>query len=235
VNFARYRAAVEDSEQDKNGVTIVGDFDFGFIPPDDAAGKKVSATITTTQPISHSVLLSVRLASSQGLASTRSSCVLLFHSICYDSNAAYRFSVTLAGTGSKIEMGKPLRLAVALTEIHIGRYVDRAEFLFQDTQLKQRFMITRSLRAIVGNFAEHQALAPKTPYIPRERTTRKPIRDVVEGVRPPALNAMPYVGKLPMATIPSNLSSVLDSSKVTANLAPMIKRRFMPSTLNTET
>ena len=89
VGFARYRAAIEDSEKDKNGVSINGDFDFGFIPPDggggDDAGKKVSATIETTQPVSHSVLLSIRLASSQGLGARRSACVLffffLFHSI----------------------------------------------------------------------------------------------------------------------------------------------------------
>jgi helicase MOV-10 len=141
----------------------------------------------------------------------------------------------MTGSDRKIRMGKPLNLSVALAESHIGRYEDRVEFLFEDTQLNQRFMITRSLRAIVGSAAEHQALAPKSPYIPRERTARKPIRDVVEGVRPPALNAIPYVGKLPRATIPEGLSSVLASSRVAANLAPLVKRRFMPSTLNGDT
>jgi len=81
VNFARYRAAIEDSEKDKNGVSINGDFDFGFVPPHDAAGKKMAATISTMHPISHSVLLSVRLASSQGLTSKRSACVPLYQSI----------------------------------------------------------------------------------------------------------------------------------------------------------
>ena len=84
VKYARYRAAIEDSQKDKNGVTINGDFDFGFVPPHDAAaGRMVSATITTTQPISHSVLLSIRLASSQGLASSRSAYVLLLHSVIF--------------------------------------------------------------------------------------------------------------------------------------------------------
>lgn len=143
--------------------------------------------------------------------------------------------MVLQGSERKIVITKPLCFTVELTERYIGRYEDRAEFLFEDTQLKTQFLITRSLRGIVGNSAEHQALAPTTPYVPRERTTRKPIQDVVEGVRPPALKSMPYVGKLPMSTIPSNLSSILSSSRVAAKLAPMVKMRFMPSTLNVDT
>jgi helicase MOV-10 len=61
------------------------------------------------------------------------------------------------------------------------------------------------------------------------------MQDVVEGVRPPEMNAMPYVGKLPKATIPSHLASVLSSSRVAAKVAPMIKRHFMPSALNADT
>ena len=147
----------------------------------------------------------------------------------------YRFSVVLLPGERKIRMNKPLTFEVALMEKHIGRYEDRAEFLFEDTQLNKQFLITRSLRAIIGDSAEHQALAPKTPYVPRERTTRKPIRDVVEGIRPPALRSIPSVGKLPMATIPSNLSAILSSPSVAAKVAPMIKGRFMPCTLDVDT
>jgi helicase MOV-10 len=83
VTFARYRAAIEDSEKAKNGLAIDGDLDFGFVPPHDTvAGRKIFATITTTQPISHSVLLSIRLASSQGLGSKRSAAYVLLHQKC---------------------------------------------------------------------------------------------------------------------------------------------------------
>jgi len=141
----------------------------------------------------------------------------------------------MPGSERKIVMTKPLSFTVEMTERYIGRYEDRAEFLFEDTQLKAQFLITRTLRGIVGNSAEHQALAPKTPYVPRERTARKPIQDVVEGVRPPALKSIPYVGKLTRATIPSNLSSILSSSRVAAELVPIVKERFMPSVLNVDT
>jgi helicase MOV-10 len=65
-NYVKYRSAVEDAEKDKNGVAIIGAFDLGFVEPDVAkAGKKVSASITTTQ-LSHTKLVKIQLASSLG-------------------------------------------------------------------------------------------------------------------------------------------------------------------------
>lgn len=66
-NYVRYRSAVDNAEKDKNGISIVGKFDFGFIDPEIAkAGKKVLASITATQPVCHSTLAKIQLASSFG-------------------------------------------------------------------------------------------------------------------------------------------------------------------------
>jgi hypothetical protein len=45
---------------------------------------------------------------------------------------------------------------------------------------KKKFIITRALKAIVGNKGEHEELQPKTPYIPRSTSKGSPIHEVVE-------------------------------------------------------
>lgn len=65
--FTRYRNAVEESETDKNGISIAGHFDFDLIESAAAAaGVRNMATITTSLPNSNCVLQDFRLASSQG-------------------------------------------------------------------------------------------------------------------------------------------------------------------------
>ena len=68
--YVKYRAVAAESEKDKNGLVIDGDFDFGFVDPEAAAnGYKASATVKTSDPFSRSSLVEIRLASSQGVFS----------------------------------------------------------------------------------------------------------------------------------------------------------------------
>jgi helicase MOV-10 len=139
------------------------------------------------------------------------------------------------GPNRTVSYGNPLRLKVTFRQPHIGRYQDRAEFLFEDLQLNKRFLISRTLRAIVGSKADHQLLQPKAPYVPRERLTRQPEVTVVEGVDPPSLKAVPYVFKLPTADIPKPLLSTLSSSGTFSEGIKRVKHVFLPSTLNSDT
>ena len=109
------------------------------------------------------------------------------------------------------------------------------ELLFEDTQLKKQFIISRTLKAIVGNKTNHEALKPKSPYIPRPRTTRQPGKKIVEGVAPPALDAIPYVGRLPRAEITKPLLSILSGSETVAQQISHIRRVFIPPSLNSDT
>lgn len=131
----------------------------------------------------------------------------------------------------------PIQLAIGFKQPHIGRYEDRLELVFEDTQLGKRFFITRTLKTIVGNKAEHEALQPKAPYIPRTRSTRTTIadQDVVEGVKPPALNAIRYVVLLPQAKIPTHMHNILASSETTAKVTATVRKVFMPQVLNSDT
>jgi len=134
-----------------------------------------------------------------------------------------------------VSYGKPIQLNVTFQQSYIGRYEDRAEFLFEDLQLKKRFLISRTLRAIVGNKADHQLLRPKAPYVPRERVARQPEVTVVEGVDPPSLKVIPYVFKLPKANIPKSLLSTLSSCGSFSEGIKRVKNVFLPSSLDSDT
>lgn len=65
--FTRYKSAIEEAETDKNGVSVEGEFDFGFIEPSEAThGVKRTATVSTSVPRCKCVVTGIRLASSQG-------------------------------------------------------------------------------------------------------------------------------------------------------------------------
>ena len=146
----------------------------------------------------------------------------------------FRFSVAFDSTSRTITFGKPLLFKVTLRQKHIGRCEDRLEIVFEDVQLRKRFVIARALRAIVGSKADHELLKPKAPYVPRNRTTRQPETQVVEGVLPPSLKAIPYVVSLPHANIPGPLSSALSTSS-SSDIISRIRRVFLPLVLDSET
>ena len=112
---------------------------------------------------------------------------------------------------------------------YIGRYQDRLELIFEDQQLKKKFIITRALKATVGKKDEHEALQPISPFNPRSMSKRIPILKIVEGIKPPSNSAIPYVRKLPKANIPTRLEETILSSKDSvAKLTARVKSVFMP-------
>ncbi|KAJ3508690.1 hypothetical protein NLJ89_g5619 [Agrocybe chaxingu] len=214
--FTRYRSAVEEAEADKHDVFITGNFNLDILDPAVAGlGVESTVTIRTSLPHSKCALVDAKLASSQGTRLRVSG-----------------FRVTLSGTSRNVTSSRPLTLTLVFKQPFVGRYEDRVEFRFEDTQLRKRFVISRTLKAIVGNKAEHEALQPRTPYVPRSRTARKAIAEIIEGVRPPALNAIPYVGRLPKADIPTQLQGILSGSESTSRLISHVRRVFLPEALN---
>jgi helicase MOV-10 len=106
--------------------------------------------------------------------------------------------------------------------------------VFEDAQVNKRFVITRGLSAIIGNKEEYERLKPTAPYIPRPRTLREPEKSVVEGERPPAMGAVPYVVPLPKADIPARLAAALGTGSVKQILKD-VKSIFLPKEFNSET
>lgn len=118
--------------------------------------------------------------------------------------------------------------SVTFRQPYLGRYEDRLECLFEDVQLRRHFIITRKLGAIVGSKADHDVHKPRAPFVPRERATRQLEKHVVEGVLPPALKAIPYIGRLPEAEIPQTLSTALSLGSF-AEVLNRVRRVYVPS------
>jgi helicase MOV-10 len=147
----------------------------------------------------------------------------------------FSFSLEAVTYNESISSTEPRSLTYGFEQKHIGRYEDRLELVFEDTQLKKRFVISRLLRAIVGNQAEHEALRPIAPYVPRKRTTRTPESQVVPGVPPPSSTAIPYVSRLPFADIPVNLSNLLTDSQSSEKKLADIKRLYLSGLFSSQT
>lgn len=129
----------------------------------------------------------------------------------------------------------PIKLVITLRQSHIGRYEDRLELTFRDTQLRKTFVITRTLKAIIGSRADHEALRPRAPYVPRPRSARYDIKDIVGGVQPPALKAIRYVGSLPKAVIPPRLKALLSGSEGKKAVLKNLNDLFIPKDFNSKT
>ncbi|KAJ7484319.1 P-loop containing nucleoside triphosphate hydrolase protein [Mycena latifolia] len=215
--FISFRAALDEAEKDKHGVSVSGDFDFGVIDgPAAKSGVVVRPTIYNATPSSKVVLVSITLASDKGIR-TQSP-----------------FSVTLHGPNRMIGSNTTYTFTVTVRQDHNGRAEDRLEILFEDSQLKKRFVIARILRVIVGDRADHESLRPIAPYVPRKRTTRQPETNVVEGVLPPALKAVPYIAPLPKAPIPNNLAAALSTGS-TPTIVANLRRLYLPPILDSNT
>ncbi|KAG5651196.1 hypothetical protein H0H81_009525 [Sphagnurus paluster] len=213
--FASFKVALDEAEKDKHGIVITGDFDFGITDPATATtGKVLGGTIKTNNPTTRITLVEVKLASARGINPGRSS---------YEVNVS---------KGRKDITTVPLDFSIIFRQRYAGRCQDRAEFVFEDNQLRRRFVIVRQLEGIVGNKKDHKRLRPVAPYVPRPKSGRQAELSVVEGVRPPSMKAVPYVVPLPRAIIPNGLADTLSIGSEENKIA-QIRNIFLPSEFNT--
>lgn len=212
--FVSFRSALDEAEKDKHGISVSGNFDFGIVDgPIAQSGVIIRSTIHNATPSSKVSLVSMTLASDKG------------------SRTQSPFSVTLHDPNRTIGYNATYAFTITLRQAYSGRAENRLEILFEDTQLKKRFIIARVLYANVGNRADHELLRPIAPYVPRKRTTRQPETSIVEGVLPPALKAVPYVVPLPKAPIPNNLAGALSTGS-TPNIVANVRRLYLPPILD---
>ncbi|KIL62873.1 hypothetical protein M378DRAFT_128311, partial [Amanita muscaria Koide BX008] len=217
--YASYKTVLDEAEKDKNGLMTEGDFDFGIVEPNVArSGVRCAAKIRLTTLNTRVAMVSYQLASSKDRK----------------EGADHVFEVTVEGANRNITTITPVTIQVTFKQKHIGRYEDRLEMVFEDVQLAKRFLISKSLSAIVGNKADHETLKAKAPYVPQPRTSREPELEVVEGIQPPATKAVPYVDRLPHAHIPSPLLSML-SSGTTGDIVARVRRTYLPREFSSET
>lgn len=209
--YTKFTSALEEAEEDKHGVTVEGNLDFDVVDPSTAStGVSKKVTINTTVP--HARLsVFVRLAFSK------------------HRSAFSPFVVTPLGT-SQVKYRQSVVLTISGAQKFPGRADDRLELVFEDQQLNTQFIICRPIHITVGDSAAHKALQPKAPYVPKIRTTRHPETKVVEGEKPPALGAVPYVVKLPKFDIPKNLLTTLATGSVPETVR-RLREIFLPPTI----
>jgi helicase MOV-10 len=70
--------------------------------------------------------------------------------------------------------------------------------------------------------------------VPRKRAARQPETEVVGGVLPSSLNAVPYIVPLPKAPIPNGLAATL-STGASAAITSTVRRVYLPEVLDSNT
>ncbi|KAL4254212.1 DNA2/NAM7 helicase family protein [Pleurotus pulmonarius] len=214
--FVAYHSALAESEKDKHGIEVAGQFDFDIVDAAAAfSGVSMSVTVRNTVPLSQIVLVGSTLLSQKGRT---------------------RHSPFATGTHARvtIKYGSPVAISVTLRQAYDGTCEDRLEMRFKDEKLGKEFAVSRRLRAIIGNREALELLRPVAPYVPRQRTTRLAEKEVVEGVFPPALKAIPYIGRLPHAHIPTPLATTLSSGS-RKEIIDRVRKAFLPRSVDSET
>ncbi|KAK0452091.1 uncharacterized protein EV420DRAFT_691604 [Desarmillaria tabescens] len=214
--FAVFSVVLEQAERDKHGVTVKGELDFKVVKKASASqGVKISTLIETAVPSANIKLVKTQLASLKGMKGKM---------------RPTPFSVTVNRV--VLKAGSPISLTVTAKQTQAGRADDRLDLVFEDLNLHTQFLIARPIHLIVGSKADYKALKPKSAYVSRERTTRHPELNIVEGVRPPALTVIPYSITLPFADIPKPLLDTISSGTV-SEITKKLKDLFLPPSIDT--
>jgi helicase MOV-10 len=137
----------------------------------------------------------------------------LLYLACHLFICCFRFKAAFESGSVILSAAKAFTFSLEFKQPYSGRFEDRLEFTFQDTRLQKQFIMTRMVKAVVGDKALFHELMPKEPYTPPKRSMEKEIGEVVGGVRRAAQKAIRYKAKLPPATIPKSLHDLLSSSE----------------------
>jgi helicase MOV-10 len=121
---------------------------------------------------------------------------------------------------------------------NIGHFSTYVEFSFEDPVQDRYFIILRSIKAVLGNQAEYDAIRPTAQYEGRQRRRHENISDsqVVPGERPADLSRHPYGTKLKQYQIPIDLEDALNNGP--QDLDAVMKRlpaKYNSTVLNKKT
>ncbi|KIY67638.1 RNA helicase [Cylindrobasidium torrendii FP15055 ss-10] len=207
--FEVLSAVLHYSEQDKHGVIVDGQFDFGVVAVDGASvGITATATVTTTVP-----QLTVRMLSARTTSTTP-------------------FSVSTNGT--EVASASNIVMTVTARQSYAGVAEDRLTLIFEDVQLGTRFAITKPLRIVVGTDTARSQAQSSAPYKPKRRSERHPEHDIEPGERPPSLNSIRYIVTLPQALLPAPIKDILDFGSLQQRVG-RIRAIHLPATLSVNT
>ncbi|KAG8819128.1 hypothetical protein FRC17_010599, partial [Serendipita sp. 399] len=213
--FLSVRAALDEAERDKNGIAISPPgkdaFDFGFTE----SGR---ATLDFSVSVQNPALRIVLQSASISKAIKGRSC----------------FSVDIQTKGY-IPVKSPLKGIVTFdSKRSRGRFQDRLELIFHDITAQRRFAIVKSLSAIVSNREDYEVLKPSAPYIPKGARKREVVKEIEEGVRPPAIAEIKWTVSLPDYTMAKSMKTILDMQGMQEKIR-LLRAGFIPRAFTRET
>ncbi|OCH84003.1 P-loop containing nucleoside triphosphate hydrolase protein [Obba rivulosa] len=212
---AGYKALYEQAQLDKNSVTVTpAEVHFGIV---DMARSREGVTakliLSTDNATSRIRIVSVK-------AYTTSN----------KSISPFSMNLPAGSASSVLTHAKRITLPVQFQHDQLGNYEGHVEISFEDA-VKRRFIIVRQVKAIVGDTADHELLKARIPYKGRVRVPWRKGQMLLPGRRPPALDAVPWVKKLPAAPIPDFLSTILTTQPEDTAKATLCTSRI-PETLD---
>ncbi|TFY71300.1 hypothetical protein EVG20_g1693 [Dentipellis fragilis] len=201
VRFQAYKAVYDEAAKDKHDVAVwhaVEGVDFGVVTAEDVRkGAQQILVVRVTQGESPVSIVDLKWSSS------------------VSTKATPAFTVATGNLPLHLTYGTETQIVVAFqqTDALIGRFQDKLEIAFED-ETHGRFSIVRPAKAVVGDSAEYEQLKPEMPYVPRQKGVKRPVRKIVEGIPPPAPNAVKWVKKLPASGIPQYIIDILSVKPV---------------------
>ncbi|KAH9849037.1 P-loop containing nucleoside triphosphate hydrolase protein [Lenzites betulinus] len=218
-----YRTRFEQTEQDRSGVTVSngdGGLDLGIFSLDDAkrgVQRQIGVNVDSSAPTVSIVGVDVFPTTAKNL---------LICSLC-------SFSATIPKAGHKLIAGQSTGINVSFRQQYRGRSEGRLEITFRLASTQRTFIITRLLRAVVGNADDQEVLRPSAPYVRRGRVPWNDGGVVVEGERPPALDAVKWARKLPEFPVPPALAALLVEGSMRDTING-VRARFLPQFTETK-
>ncbi|TDL24456.1 P-loop containing nucleoside triphosphate hydrolase protein [Rickenella mellea] len=213
--YVAIKSAVNGAEKNKNGVIVSDEdgLDFGILDIPSRNSQQHEKRVYIENTNATAMLLTQIRVTSQ------------FKSV----GSQVHFNIPHQTENVTLAVGTKREIVVAFTPHGVrGRFVDRLELQFEDTALGIKFGITRPMSAIVGVKADYEVLRPKSIYVRPKRTPEEPMKNIVEGVPPPALHAIKWTSKLPMYPVPNDMIKLAYTEGKVSEIAQRVKNTFMP-------
>ncbi|KAF6753774.1 RNA helicase [Ephemerocybe angulata] len=219
-------ATVEASEQDKEGIVVsgTGGIDFGVV--DTESSVEFNITVQNTNANQAFSIQTCRMRSS-----TRG-----------DAHGA-RFSVKVKGRSRVVRPGGAATertLALVFHPSFAGQYEDTLEIIFwKHEDLDGTFLITRRVKATVGDRADHEQIRASAPYTgPRHvpKFNAEGVK-VVQSLRPPTWTETVWTERLPEFKVPERIveAAFAPNLERRQNVAKANVQRLMPAVFNLDT
>ncbi|KAJ7434430.1 P-loop containing nucleoside triphosphate hydrolase protein [Mycena galericulata] len=217
--FAAAEAMAAAAEEDKNGITVSHKegLDFGVVGADNSV--YIDFTILNLKRGNESRVV--------------------LETISIRKNDS-RFSVTLAGKSRWVKRNQVRTLSAKFHPSFEGECEDVLELIFLESSTKERFLITRKLRAVVGSEDDHEQIKPKSAYARRKLAPFQFNGPIIRSLRPPTWGPVKWVSHLPEFKPPKDLIQAAfgpPSHPTRSSTKAVLQnvKRFLPSTFTVNT